>query len=456
MMMRDRVPSLLLAVLVTLCQTAAGLSLRDQLALAEKDEDTYAQIELIRRILDEEPADGALREQLVDLWLSVEDFDMAESTVRDWKQAPEPLRVSVLAAGLFVRDRKKAEAVSMLEGYVASHPEDPEMTRQLVGYLDALGEQKKVIDLLNKAPGIEKDAVLLVSRALAKRKLQDFSGALKDFEAADTVDPEDEAVVNNRPSFDRLSSALAGIDAASAVLAEKPGDPAALIARAYWYLSTGFANTLAFEDAEATQRIDPKSIAALILFAEASKRTDRLSTKDARERLGVDVSKQVPALIALDRLWRLDGLVSRDPKDISALLGRSRELSENAQQFQLALRDAEAALAVDAKSAMARAAKISALAKLDRLEDATAELRALAAANPPGEVLAQALSGLVDAAISASQLELALEFSDRAIKAKPQAQYHKQRAAILQRLERFADAQEDLSRAQQLEKGKAQ
>jgi Flp pilus assembly protein TadD len=58
--------------------------------------------------------------------------------------------------------------------------------------------------------------------------------------------------------------------------------------------------------------------------------------------------------------------------------------------------------------------------------------------------------------MSASQLDLALEFSDRAIKAKPEARYYKQRAAILQRFERFAEAQDDLSRAQQLEKGGVQ
>lgn len=456
MKMRPRVLLLFLASVLALCHTTAGLSLRDQLALAEKDEDTYAQIELIRRILDTEAGKDALRERLAGLWLLVKDYDMAESTVRDWKSAPEALRVNVLATVLFVRDGQKTEAVRMLEGFVAKHPEDLEMTRQLAGNLGAMGEQGKVVELLSRAPGVEKDASLLVARALARRKLQDFAGALQDFAAAERVDPEQEAVVNNRPAFDRLRAALAGIDAANEVLGERPGDSAALISRAYWYLSTGFAYEPAFEDAEAARRVDPKSIAALILFAEASNQTGRLSAAEAREKLEVDVSRPVPALIVLDRLWRYDGQISRDPKDVSALVGRSHELGEQAQQFRLALRDAETALVVDPKSTAGRAAKIFALAKLGEIEEAAAELRALESMKPTREILASTLSTLVDATMSASQIELALELSDRTIKAKPEARYYKQRAAILQRLERFADAQEDLARAQQLEKAKTQ
>ncbi len=144
MKMRHRVLLLLLVPALAFCHTANGLSLRDQLALAEKDEDTYAQIELIRRILDNEPGDEALRAELAELWLSVADFDMAEKTVQGWKSAPEALRASVLATVLYVRDGKKAEAVGLLEGFVVKHPEDLETTRQLVRYLDQMGEQKKI------------------------------------------------------------------------------------------------------------------------------------------------------------------------------------------------------------------------------------------------------------------------------------------------------------------------
>ena len=445
--------TLVIALFMALGHTAAGFSLREQLALAESDEDTYAQIELIRRILEKEPRDAVLRGRLAELWLSIDDLEMSESTVREWPEAPAALRAKVLATVLFVREGKKTEAAALLERYLAEHPEDLEMTRQLASYLDKMGEQKKAVDLLSKAPGVETDARLLVARALARRGLQDFAGALKDFEAADRIDPENESVINNRPSFDRLRTAVAGIRAASNVLAEQPGDSAALISRAYWFLSTGAANGAAFDDAEAVQKVDPGSMAALILFAEASNRTGRLSPKDAREKLEVDVSKPIPTLAILDNLWRQDRQISKDPKDVSALLRRSTELRENAQQPLLALRDGRSALSLDPKSAAARGAKMSALAKLGKIEEAIAELRMVESAKPPPEVLGESLSSLAEAAMGASQLELALAFSDKAIDAKPQARFYRQRAAILQRLERYADSQEDLARAQQLETG---
>ena len=453
MKMPRRASSLLLSVMLLQCHTAIGLSLRDQFALAKKDEDTHAQIELIRRILDGEPDDVELRERLAGLWLSVEDYDMAESTVREWTEAPESVRARVLGTVLFVRDQKKEEAVALLEGYLAGHPDDLEITRQLAGYLDEMGENQKAVDLLNKAPGVEEDAGLLVSRALARRKLQDFASALKDFAAAERLDSEDESVVRNRPSFERLRAALTGIDAASAILAGKPDDLSARLSRAYWYLSTGVASGPALEDAEAARRIDSSSVVALLLFAEASNQVGRFSARDALDKFQVDVSRPVPALQVLDRLSGYDGQLAKNPKDISALLARGRELGNNAQQYRLAIRDAEAVLAIDPGSAKARAEKIFALVKLQRVDDAAAELRVLEASKPPREVLAGSLSALVEAATGASQLEAALEYANRAIKAKPEAQYYKQRAAILQRLERFADAQADLSHSQQLEKG---
>ena len=139
--------SLLLSLTLLISHAALGLSLRDQLALAGKNEDTHAQIELIRRILDQEPGDGDLREQLADLWMSVEDYDMAEATLREWSDAPEAVRANVLAAVLFERDQKKDEAVAMLEEYLARNPDDLEIMRQLVGYLGDMGREERVVDL---------------------------------------------------------------------------------------------------------------------------------------------------------------------------------------------------------------------------------------------------------------------------------------------------------------------
>jgi len=146
--------------------------------------------------------------------------------------------------------------------------------------------------------------------------------------------------------------------------------------------------------------------------------------------------------------------LSKNPENLSAHLARSRQLRE-AQQYRLAMRDAKAALAVNSGSALARAQVISALVSLGRVDEAGAELRDLEAAKAQPEVLAWALNELAEGTARASQFDLALEYSNRAIKAKPEARYYRQRAAILQRLDRYADAQDDLSRAEQLAQGVA-
>ena len=134
------------------------------------------------------------------------------------------------------------------------------------------------------------------------------------------------------------------------------------------------------------------------------------------------------------------------------LLERGRELADNAQQYRLAARDAEAVLEINPRNVSARAAKIREFAKLGRSDDAAIELRVLETQNPPRGVLAGSLSEMADASFAASRLDAALEYVNRAIKLKPEAHYYKQRAAILQRLERFSEATSDLALARQMEK----
>ena len=443
----------LLAEAFLFCDLAFGLpSLRDQLALAEKDDDTNAQIELIRRILDTEPGDDELRGRLTELWISVEDYDMAESALRDWTNAPEATRKRVLAAALFHRDQKKDKAVALLEGYLAGHAEDVEITRQLAGYLDKMGSNKELVDLLDKAPGSEQEADLLLLRAVARRKLQDFPGAVRDFAAADKLSPEDSGIAANRPSFDRLRAALAGIEAANTLLARNPGDLRARLARSYWYLTTGSAGDLALEDARHAREADPGSVTALLLFAMASNQAGKLSAAQALETLQVDTSKPLPTPETLDRFQRCDARIAQQPKEVSLLLERGRELADNAQQYRLAARDAEAVLEINPRNVSARAAKIREFAKLGRSDDAAIELRVLETQNPPRGVLAGSLSEMADASFAASRLDAALEYVNRAIKLKPEAHYYKQRAAILQRLERFSEATSDLALARQMQK----
>ena len=224
--------SLLLVVTFVFCRTAFSDSLHDQLGLAEKDEDVYAQIELIRRILEKDPDDSELLGQLVELWLSVEDYDMAESTVREWKDAPEEIRASVLAAVLFARDQKRTEAAAMLESYLAGQRENLEITRQLVEYLHAMDEEQRVLDLLCQSPAIQSDADLMV---------RSRRGKLLDFGERSKISRRRRNWIRTMKAPSRRALPSTGCKpppsdcGASATLAGKPDDTAARVSRAYWY-----------------------------------------------------------------------------------------------------------------------------------------------------------------------------------------------------------------------------
>ena len=125
----------------------------------------------------------------------------------------------------------------------------------------------------------------------------------------------------------------------------------------------------------------------------------------------VDVTRPIPSLEVLDRLRRIDGRVAKNPKDVPGLLARVRELSDDAQQYGLAMRDADAVLAIDPGNAKARAAKVAALVKLGRFDDAEAEFRVLAAAKPDPDLLGEPSERPGgEGAAGASRLDAALEY----------------------------------------------
>lgn len=432
------------------CSTIQATDLRGQLKEAEEANDAHAQIELIRRILDQEP-DTDLREQLAELWLEVGDYEMAEQVVTEWKTVPAPVRAHVLAEVLYRRDEKPEEAIAILESYLAGQPGDLKIMRQLTGYLNATGQNKKVVELLTKTPGANKETDLLVMRANAKRRLLDLDGALKDFAEAEQSDPESSAVTSDRTAFERLKISVENIQIATAAMKEHPTDLGPVISRAHWYLYAG-VSAPALKDAEAAQAMAPDSVAALLLMAQAKGSLGQLSQREAREKYELDISKSPPPLEALGRLLKYDVALLQNPREAAALAGRSAELTD-IQQYQRGLSDANAALEIDPNNETAHFEKIYALVKLGQRDEAGGALRVFIAAKPAKDKLAGALSALTEASFGASQFEQALDYINQAITLKPTAYYYKQRAAILARLDRGEEAQKDLAKAQQLEKG---
>lgn len=431
---------------------ASSASLRDQLTLAEKDNDTLSQIELLRRILDKEPQDSDANQQLVHLWLDVEDYDMAEKALAAWKDAPANERASVTAEILYYRDDEDEKAVTVLENYHRQDPADIEITRQEATYLTEMKDYARVIKLLSEAPGVDRDPDLMISRATAKRSARDFHGALQDYALAEKTNPESSIVSNNKATFERLEGALPHIEGATAILEKTPDDFNALIARAYWYYFISTTYDLAAVDAAAALKVQPGSAAATILYSMAANGSSELTTANAREKYLVEVSKSLPDTTSIDRLLNLDNLIAKEPSNAKALAGRAFVLNDTPAQYRLALKDANAALTLEPGNVDAHLEKIYALVKLGETSDALASLPDFEATKPPAAKLATANSYVTDAAFAASDFPRALEFSTRAIELNPTAQYYKQRAAVYQRLNRQKDAEADLVKAAKLEK----
>lgn len=434
--------------------TLPAATLRDQLKLAQEAGDNLAEIELIRRILAQEPKDAALHERLADLWISIEDYDMAEKTVQEWKDAPPFVTAGIMADVLYHRDKKQAEAVKLLEDYLKTKPGDAVLTRQLVGYLVAMGENQQILTLLQSLQNKKEDADLFVARAVAARNLNDYEAALKDFATAKSLDADLSGVTSNSAAFDRLEKAAPGLRDAASMLEQDPTNFVGFLGRAYWLLFANFGSDLAFESATAAREIDPGSATAVLLYAFAGNTTGQINVARARDEFGVDVNRSLPSSEIMRQLVATDLQLQEKPKDPALLTTRAYLLNDEAAQYGLGLRDAEIVLELDPKNARARLEKMYSLVKMKNDPAVVeAEYRQLEANKATPDQLASGCSCLVDALFTASRFDAALEYANRAIKLRPQlAHLYKQRAAVLQKLNRAPQAEADLARAQSLER----
>lgn len=444
----------LLLLLAAALTRADGANLRDQLKLAEQADDRPAQIELVRRILTQDPGDNALRSQLLRLWLDDGDYDMAERALDDWKDAPENVSASARATILMAHGHSD-DAIRVLEEYHAKAPADLAIIRQLSNGL--AGNPARQLTLLEAAPGVAEAPDLLVSRALARLYLQDYAGALADFAIADGVDPQSPAVKSNRADFDRVRVASEGVRLTSEQLAQNPRDFSARTRRAYWYLSMGYRATpleKATTDAEAALGLVPGSSAARIMLATALVRSGRLSQEAALKKYGVDLSKSFLIPGTLDQLIVEDLKLQKNPQDGKALVDRAGILSHLPAQFQLALDDTNAALDLDPNNAAAAEARIYILVKTGKQDEAVSALRKLAATRPPPGALSAASLTIAGSYLQSNRYREALDYASEAIAAKPTAEAYKFRASVWARMDRAEDARADIAKATALEKNR--
>jgi tetratricopeptide (TPR) repeat protein len=226
-----------------------------------------------------------------------------------------------------------------------------------------------------KAITAQDSAARRVLRAVAFLRLHNWDAAYADMAKANKMDASDSQVKEWLPEFERLQKFLPQIKTLDAQIAKSPNDAALLLECARVFILAG-RPLLAIDDTKRAFKLQPASMQARIELAEAL--LDAGQTEDAA-KLEVDrylrrgQNKHVSDE-ALRGIGRLDARLSANLKDADAFVARAKILRD-LRQFTLALADANAALAINDKSAAAHFEAAQDLDGLDRQKEALSHAR---------------------------------------------------------------------------------
>lgn len=435
-------------IFVSFTSQAFAQDLADQLEMARADGQVSSQIEIIRRVLDVDPSNDGLRGELIDLWFSEGDYDMAEKTLYEWKSAPAETVALTTAKILVERDNKPEAGIILLEAFLLNDPNSLPATEALAALLWRESKNEPLVSFLQASPLTASQPGLLIRRAQAKRDLGKIESSLADAASAKALDPKNERVVDTLSSFERLAVAAPNLSAADSLLQKSPTDLPALMARSYWKQYAGLPQVASHQDAEVALLAHPDSAAAKIAFA----RTSGLSRSETLEKFSVSLA--VPGLDdkQLSSLAALDLSVAESTKSADAFSKRAAFLNGVALQYLLALADADSALLMEPNSHSALFERMTALIGLGRTNLAASALNSLEASKPSKEIMASALRTFASAEFASGDNVSALLSVNRSMELQRTPVALKLRAAIHERLGLPNEAKADLDLAATLEK----
>jgi hypothetical protein len=364
--------------------------LRDQLKKAQDAEDKPAIIELSRRIVAIVPNDAGTWNTLSQTQFETEELDDLERTLDAWQKAIKrpPGAIEDFRAELCFKREDYQCAEQHWLAFVATKPPRADVATDYDNLAELCVAQARWLDnaaYRTKAIAAQDTATRRVLRALAFLRLHKWDAAYADMAKANKMDATDAQVKEWLPQFEQLQKFLPQIKTLDAQIAKSPDDVALLLERARVFILAG-RPLLAIDDAERAFKLQPASMRARIELAEAlldagqpeeaaklqvdrylRRGEDKLAT--ASPSGGGHVSDE-----ALRELGMLDARLSANPTDADALVERAKILRD-LRQFTLALADANAALAIDDKSATAHFEASRDLDGLDRQKDALLHAR---------------------------------------------------------------------------------
>jgi len=296
-----------------------------------------------------------------------------------------------------------------------------------------------------------------VLRAVALLRLHSWDAAYAEMAKANKMDATDPKVKEWLPEFERLQKFLPQIRTLDAQIAKSPSDVGLLLERARVFILAG-RPLLAIDDAEHAFKLQPASMRARLGLAEAlldggqaedaaklevdrylRRGEDKLAT--ASPSSGGHVSEQ-----ALRELGALDARLSANPKDADALVARARILRD-LRQFTLALADANAALAINDKSAAAHFEAAQDLDGLDRQKEALSHARIATELDPQNSNM-WFFRGVLER--QRADFAAAVASQTRAIEISESLGALSEREQCQRRMGKTAEADADLRRIQEL------
>jgi tetratricopeptide (TPR) repeat protein len=354
--------------------------LRDQLKKAQDAEDKPAIIELSLRIVGIAPNDSGTWDTLAHTQLEREELDGLERTLDQWQKAIRrpPAAIEDFRAGLCFKRKDYQCAEQHWLAFIATKPPRADVATNYDNLAELCAEQARWANhaaYLTKAIAAQDTAERRVLRAVAFLRLHNWDAAYADMAKMNKMDATNPQVKEWLPEFERLQKFLPQIKPLDAQIAKSPNDVALLLERAR-VLTLAGRPLLAIDDGERAFKLQPASMRARIELAEAlldAGQPENAAKLDVDRYLRRGEDKHVSDA-AVRELGTLDARLSVNPKDADTLVARAKILRD-LRQFTLALAEANAALAINDKSAAAHFEAAQDLDGLGRQKEALLHAR---------------------------------------------------------------------------------
>lgn len=427
--------------------------LRTQLAAAEEAEDKAAIIELSRRIVAITPTDMGAWERIARTRIETKDFDRCAQTLDAWQKAVKqpPAAIEDFRGDLCVEKKDYENAERHWLAFLARKPSAADAASMYDKLADLCVDQSRWVDnatYRSKAIAAEDSAARRVFRATALLRLHQWDAAYADMAKANKIDSTDAQVKEWLPQFDRLEKFLPKIKALDTRLAKSPDDAGLLLERARLF-TLAERPLLALDDCARAMKLQPASMCARIQTGEALldvKQPDDAAklqiSSNLRRGEGSHVNEQ-----SLRELGERDAQILQNPDKPEPLAGRSKTLRV-LNQFTLALSDAQAALAIDDKSAAAHFEAAHDLAELNQPREALAHAIKATELNP-SDAVAWYYRGILEA--QRAEFSSAIESQTHSLAISESLGALREREKCQRRIGKIDQADADLKRIRQLD-----